>query len=150
MALSLSNLKANKGAAKKRKRVGRGNASGHGAYSTRGLKGQKSRSGVSGLKRLGMKKQLLAIPKKRGFRSYKPKDQVVYFKDLNEKFKDGAVINYRALLQAGLVKSAKAAGNRVKVLSQGEFKLKNVKFEKVSASTEAKVKIEAANGSFKK
>lgn len=149
MVLSLSNLKANKGAIKKRKRVGRGNASGHGTYSTRGLKGQKSRSGVSGLKRLGMKKQLLAIPKKRGFKSYKPKDQVVYFKDLNEKFKDGAVINYRALLQAGLVRSAKSAGNRVKVLSQGEFKLKNVKFEKVAVSAEAKIKIEANNGVFK-
>ena len=126
MALSLSNLKPNKGATKNRKRVGRGNASGHGTYSTRGLKGQKSRSGVSGLKRLGMKKQLLAIPKKRGFRSYQPKDQVIYFKDLNEKFKDGAVINYQSLLQVGLVEAAKAKGNRVKVLSQGEFKLKNI------------------------
>jgi large subunit ribosomal protein L15 len=53
--LTLNSIKKAKGSAKGRKRVGRGNASGHGTYSTRGLKGQKSRSGVSGLKRLGMK-----------------------------------------------------------------------------------------------
>ncbi|MFA6254919.1 MAG: hypothetical protein WC675_02675 [Patescibacteria group bacterium] len=52
--LTLHNLKVNKKARKKSKRVGRGNASGHGTYSTRGLKGQKSRSGgKGGLKRRG-------------------------------------------------------------------------------------------------
>ena len=45
--LSLNTIKKTKGSSKKIKRVGRGNASGHGTYSTRGLKGQKSRSGVS-------------------------------------------------------------------------------------------------------
>ncbi len=38
-------LRQPKGATHKRKRVGRGNASGHGTYSTKGLKGQKARSG---------------------------------------------------------------------------------------------------------
>jgi large subunit ribosomal protein L15 len=93
MALSLSNLKKSKLAFKKRKRVGRGNASGHGTYSTRGLKGQKSRSGVSGLKRLGMKKQLLAVPKRRGFVSRHPKAQPVSLLALTKAFKDGALIN---------------------------------------------------------
>ena len=38
-------LRPPKGATHKRKRIGRGNASGHGTYSTRGMKGQKARSG---------------------------------------------------------------------------------------------------------
>ena len=88
MSLSLHTIKPSKGAAKKRKRVGRGNASGHGTYSTRGLKGQKSRSGVSGLKRLGLKMTLSRIPKKRGFKSPKAKNQVVNLTDINENFKE--------------------------------------------------------------
>ncbi len=43
--MSLGNLKANYGAKKKKKVVGRGNASGHGTFSTRGGKGQTARSG---------------------------------------------------------------------------------------------------------
>ena len=50
--LALHNLKVNKKAKRKVRRVGRGNASGSGTYSGRGLKGQKARSGgKSGLKR---------------------------------------------------------------------------------------------------
>ncbi|MCX6792781.1 MAG: 50S ribosomal protein L15 [Candidatus Falkowbacteria bacterium] len=146
MAFSLSTLKASVGASKKRKRVGRGNASGHGTYSTRGLKGQKSRSGVSGLKRLGMKKQLLAVPKKRGFASYKPKDQVVYFKNINASFVDGAHVNPKTLYAAGIVASAT---RRVKILSQGELKIKNLKFNNIYVSAVAKEKIEAASGLIK-
>lgn len=146
MTFSLSNLKASVGATKKRKRVGRGNASGHGTYSTRGLKGQKSRSGVSGLKRLGMKKQLLAVPKKRGFASYKPKDQVIYFKNINASFVDGAHINPKTLYAAGIIASAT---KRVKILSQGELKIKNLKFSDVYSSAVAKEKIIAASGLIK-
>jgi len=69
MALQAQQLKPATGSTKKRKRVGRGNSSGHGTYSTRGLKGQKSRSGVSGLKRLGMRQVLLRTPKYKGFKS---------------------------------------------------------------------------------
>ncbi len=139
MALSLSTLKGNHSATKKRKRVGRGNASGHGTYSTRGLKGQKSRSGVSGLKRLGMKKQMLAVPKRRGFNSYRDRAQVVDFDALNKHFSDGALINPKTLAKAGLTNLGKGP---VKILSRGELKLKHLKFEKVSMSAAAKAKIE--------
>lgn len=147
MALSLSNLKKPKGAIKKRKRVGRGNASGHGTYSTRGLKGQKSRSGVSGLKRLGMKKQLLAIPKTRGFKSRFDKDQIVTFRALNKAFKDGALINPKTLFTARLVTTPSAS---VKILNTGELKLQHLKFIDVAASVEAQKKIAAQNGTFGK
>lgn len=101
--LSLNEIKKTKGTSQKRKRVGRGNSSGHGTYSTRGLKGQKSRSGVSNLKRLGMKMQLLQTPKSRGFKSIKPKNQVVSVKAINSNFKDGEIVNITNLLAKGLI-----------------------------------------------
>ncbi len=144
MSLSLSNLKPSVGSSKKRKRVGRGNASGHGTYSTRGLKGQKARSGVSGLKRLGMKKQRLAIPKTRGFVSYHAKDQAVTLGAISRAFSDGALVNPKTLKKAGLIASL----GSVKILTQGDLKLKNLKFENVRASKGAQALIEKAGGTF--
>lgn len=128
--LSLNTITKTRGSAKKNKRVGRGNASGHGTYSTRGLKGQKSRSGVSGLKRLGMKKQLLKIPKFRGFRSLEPKNQVVSVKAINKHFQDGATVNPTTLLEKGLVASASLP---VKILGKEKLTVK-VKFENIKMS----------------
>lgn len=130
--LSLHNLKPAQGSTKKRKRVGRGNASGHGTYSGRGLKGQKSRSGgKNGLKRLGMRPILLQTPKVRGFKSLSAKNQTVNAGDLNKHFKDGATVTPRALVAAGLVKDAAAP---IKVLGNGKLTVKNLKFDKVSLS----------------
>jgi len=142
MSLTLSNLKGVK-KNKNRKRVGRGNSSGHGTYSTRGLKGQKSRSGVSGLKRLGMKKQLLSIPKKRGFTSYQDKVEVVTLSDLNSKFKDGAQITAAVLRRAGLSK-----GNRVKLLAQGNLTLKSLAVKNITVSAGARSQIEKNGGTI--
>lgn len=128
--LSLNTLKKAKGSAKKIKRVGRGNASGHGTYSTRGLKGQKARSGVSNLKRLGMRKQLLAIPKVRGFKSLKPKNQIVSVKAINANFKDNEIVNPEALLAKKLISSLNSP---VKVLGKEKLTVK-VSFEKVLMS----------------
>ncbi|MEI6528900.1 MAG: 50S ribosomal protein L15 [Candidatus Falkowbacteria bacterium] len=135
--LSLNTIKKAKGSSKKIKRVGRGNASGHGTYSTRGLKGQKSRSGVSGLKRLGMKKQLLAIPKVRGFKSHKPKNQVVSVKAVNKNFKDGEVVNPTSLFEKKLINSAEMP---VKILGKEKLTVK-VTFEKVGTSEPVKGQI---------
>lgn len=128
--LSLNTLKKAKGSSKKIKRVGRGNASGHGTYSTRGLKGQKSRSGVSNLKRLGMRKQLLAIPKVRGFKSLKPKNQIVSVKAINANFKDGETVNPEILLEKKLISTL---NNPVKILGKEKLTVK-VNFEKVLRS----------------
>ncbi|MBU4346974.1 50S ribosomal protein L15 [Candidatus Parcubacteria bacterium] len=139
MTLRLHTIKPAKGSTKKRKRVGRGNASGHGTYSGRGLKGQKSRSGgKNGLKRLGMKTTLLNIPKKRGFKSQKPKNQAVNLADINKYFEDGATINLQTLLKAGLINTIKLP---VKILRKGDLKLKNVKFEGVKMSGSVKNQI---------
>lgn len=142
MSLSLSNLQGVK-KNKNRKRVGRGNSSGHGTYSTRGLKGQKSRSGVSGLKRLGMKKQLLSIPKKRGFTSFHAKSEVVTLHQLNSAFKDGAQLTTQSLQRAGLIK-----GKRAKLLAQGTLTLKNLSVKGLDMSVGAQAQIEKNGGTI--
>lgn len=136
--LSLNEIKKAKGSSKTKKRVGRGNASGHGTYSTRGLKGQKSRSGVSGLKRLGMRMQLLQTPKARGFKSIKPKNQVISIKAINNNFKDGEVVNKDSLFEKGLILKK---GVSVKILGKEALTVK-VKVEglKMSASVAAQLK----------
>ncbi len=133
--LTLHNLKPNKGATKKRKRIGRGNASGHGTYSGKGQKGQRSRSGVSNLKRIGMKSTLFSIPKKRGFNSNKPENQIVNLVDVNKNFKDGDKISPKALLKKNLIKNIKTD---VKILGKGKLNLKNIKFEDVKMSESVK------------
>jgi len=135
MSLALNIIKKSKGGTQKRKRVGRGNASGHGTYSTRGLKGQKSRSGVSGLKRLGMKKQLLQIPKKRGFMSLQPKNQVISIKTINENYQDNDVVSPETLREKDLIKSVDLP---VKILGKETLTLKGLKFEKVKMSAAVK------------
>lgn len=145
--LSLSNLKPTKGSTKNRKRVGRGNASGHGTYSTRGMKGQKSRSGVSGLKRLGMKSMLLNIPKKRGFKSLNEKDQVVNLFELNTNFKDGANVTPASLKKAGLIDAS--GSTTIKILGKGELKLKNLQLTGLKVSETVKAQVEKMGGKIK-
>ncbi|MDO8667604.1 MAG: 50S ribosomal protein L15 [bacterium] len=144
MSLSLHTIKPAHGASRSKKRVGRGNASGHGSYSTRGIKGQRSRTGGRNkLKRLGFKKILAQTPKMRGFKSDKPKNQVVNIKDLNEAFSDGAKINAQSLFKAGLISSIEGA---IKVLGQGELKFKNLEFENIKLSDSAKAQVEKLGG----
>jgi large subunit ribosomal protein L15 len=132
--LSLNTIKKSKGSAKTRKRIGRGNASGHGTYATRGQKGQRSRSGVTNLLRLGMKKQMLQTPKLRGFKSPKPKNQVVNISAINEKYKDGEIVNNETLLAKGLISRIEKP---VKVLGKDKLAVK-VEFKGVKMSANAK------------
>jgi len=147
MSLSLHNLKVNKKASKKKKRVGRGNSSGHGTYSTRGLKGQRSRSGgKGGLKRLGMRNVILATPKKKGFKSARPKAKAVNLSVLNDTFKDGSSVNSKTLFESKIIDSLREP---VKILGTGELKLKNLKISGLKISESAKGKIEKLGGEIK-
>lgn len=144
MSLSLSNLKPAKNSAHREKRVGRGNSSGHGTFSTRGTKGQRSRTGGRNkLKRLGFKKILAQTPKNRGFKSDKPKNQVVNLNDINQFFADGAKIDALSLLKAGLIGTTASS---IKVLGEGELKLKNLEFTGVKMSAGAKAQVEKLGG----
>ncbi len=115
--LNLSNLKPASGSTKSRKKVGRGGK--RGTYAGRGLKGQKSRSGgKGGLKALGFKQTLQRIPKVRGFKSSKPKMEIVKLADLKAKFQDGEVVDIRKMIKADLIESGKTG---VKVLGNDQM-----------------------------
>lgn len=128
--LAMNTIKKNKAANKKRKRIGRGNASGTGTYSGKGLKGQKARSGVSNLKRLGMKQILLQTPKLRGFNSQKPKNQIVSIEQLNKNYKDGEKVNPETLFEKKLINKA---DKPIKILGKEKLKVK-LNFENVLMS----------------
>ena len=143
--MQLNDLRPAEGAKKARKRIGRGNASGHGTTAGRGTKGQLSRSG--GGKGAGFEggQQPLAmrLPKLPGFTN---RNRVEYapvnLSRLEEKFADGDTVDTASLIAAGIIKREYEL---VKVLGNGEINKKlTVKVDKVSAS--AKAKIEAAGG----
>ena len=139
MPLSLDTIKRGKNTTKKRKRIGRGNASGTGTYSGKGLKGQNSRSGVSGLKRLGMKQVLLRTPKVRGFKSGREKAQIVNLIDINKNFKDGESVNPTSLFAKNLVDKKEKT---IKILGTGKLTVKNLKFSNVKMSKSVKIQID--------
>ena len=141
--LSLNTIKPAKGSTRQIKRVGRGNASGHGTYATRGMKGQRSRSGVSGLKRLGMKPMLLNLPKTRGFTSLMPKFAVVNTVELNEAFKEGDIVSAQTLAKAGLAEATKRG---IKLLAKGDLKVKGLTFKGIVLSKTAREQVEKMGG----
>ncbi len=133
MALKLHNLRPAKGAKKRKRRLGRGDASGFGSYSTRGMKGQRSRSGgKGGLKLRGMKAIIQSMPKIGGFKSGKPKFQIVNLNELDKNFKDKDIVTVTKLINKKLVDSRKPG---IKILGDGKITKKlTVKIEKISAS----------------
>ena len=144
--MDLSSLRAPAGATKKRKRVGRGDASGHGGTSGKGYKGQNARSG--GYTRDGFEGGQMPMARrlpKRGFRNpFREKFVAVNLTDLCRKFSKGAVIDEAALLASGIVKKK---GDSVKILAKGNIDFPvTVKISKMSQA--AKVKITAAGGSI--
>ena len=141
--MELGKLKPKKGSKHARKRVGRGPGSGHGKTSSRGEKGQKSRSGYS--QRVGFEGGQMPLVRrlpKRGFTNiFKKEYAVVNVSDL-ERFDAGATIDEGTLRKAGLVKG-RADG--IKILGDGKLSKKlTVNAHKFSAS--AKKQIEAAGG----
>lgn len=145
MALTLHTIKPARGSKHKEKRVGRGNASGHGTFSTRGIKGQRARtSGRGGLHYKGMKAMIMSIPKKRGFRSLNEKSSVLNIRDLDERF-DGGEITPQILREKKLVGKIK---NGVKILGSGKTNKKFI-VKGCEISAQAKEKIEKAGGIVK-
>ncbi len=142
MALGLDKIGTRK---KTKKRVGRGNASGHGTYSCRGLKGQRSRSGgKGGLKLKGFKKNLLNIPKMKGMKSKRPKNQLVNISSL-EKFSAEEKVTPGSLFEKGLIDTMNLP---VKILTDKKNKpmTKKVEIYNCFVSDSAKKLIEAAGG----
>ena len=143
--MQLKDLRPAEGSKKSRKRVGRGNSSGHGTTAGRGTKGQLSRSG--GGKGAGFEggQQPLAmrLPKLPGFTNHSRVEYApVNVARLEGLFADGDTVDAESLMAKGVIKHDYIP---VKVLGDGELTKKlTVKVDKVSAS--AKAKIEAAGG----
>lgn len=143
--MDLSNLKPAKGSTKGRKRIGRGQGSGYGGTSTRGHKGQKSRSGYS--RKTGFEGGQMPLQRrvpKFGFKNINRKEfkgiNISTLQDLAEERKL-KVIDVETLIEAGLVRK----NSLVKILGNGELKTKlNVKAHAFSKSAVAA--IEALEG----
>ncbi|MEJ5375613.1 MAG: 50S ribosomal protein L15 [bacterium] len=141
--MRLDDLRPAPGSRKRRKRVGRGEGSGHGKTSCRGSKGQKARSG--GQVPPGFEGGQMPLQRrlpKRGFKSpFKKHYAIVHVGDL-DRFEPGSILDPQALMGSGLVKKLE---DGVKLLSDGEVtRALTVRVHKVS--DKARAKIEAAGG----
>jgi large subunit ribosomal protein L15 len=150
--LNLSNLQP---AQKRedRKRVGRGQGSGKGRYSGRGIKGQKSRAGSHAMRagfEGGQMPIYMRVPKKRGATSkdampigpFRTSTQPVNLAALEERFDAGAEVTLEALVEKGVIKNTKTD---VKILGNGEL-TKKLSVAAHGFSKTAREKIEAAGG----
>jgi len=130
-----------------KKRLGRGDASGHGSFSGKGLKGQKSRSGPDIPRGFegGQLPIIKRMPQKRGFVNiFKTKYAVVNVGQL-KAFPPNTEVTPEVLAKEGIIDSARTP---VKLLAEGDIKQPlAIKVNKYSAS--AKAKIEAAGGKVK-
>jgi len=146
----LSNLKYAKGSRKPRKRIGRGEGSGHGGTSTKGMNGQHSRSGAKFRAWFeGGQMPLQRRVPKFGFTNiFKKEVQILNVSDL-QKLADRVtlpeLITVEVLEQYGLLSSKKLP---LKILGNGELKAK-LSIEANAVSQSAKEKIETAGGSIK-
>ena len=141
--IGLDNLQPAKGSKHRKKIVGRGLGSGHGRTSTRGSKGQKSRSG-DGSKKIGFEggqMPLLRRMPKRGFNNPFRKEYEIVNVDSLNKFEAGAEVTPAALKEAGMVSKAKL----VKILGVGELN-KSLTVKVAAFSKSAVEKIKAAGG----
>jgi large subunit ribosomal protein L15 len=143
--MELHNLTPAKGSIKKKKRIARGQGSGHGGTSTRGHKGAKSRSGYSRKRNFegGQMPLQMRLPK-RGFKNPNRVEYVAVnlsrLQEMHDKhgMKD---VSVDALYQNRFIKK----NDRVKVLGNGELSAAiNVTVHAISES--AKSKIESKGG----
>lgn len=147
----IGNLNKPQGSTHKKKRIGRGEGSGYGGTSTRGHKGQKSRSGAT--IRIGFEGGQMPINRrvpKFGFNNIFKKEyntinvgQIQTLID-NKKI-DGSNINIEALVKAGALKKPRLP---LKILGDGELSA-SITVEAVKATKSAIEKIESAGGSVK-
>ena len=136
--MELNNLKPAKGSTHHDKRIGRGAGSGHGGTATRGHKGAQSRSGYS--RKLGFEGGQMPLYRrlpKRGFTNRNSLDIEAINLGALEAFDNDAEVTVEALLEKGIIKSAK---DGVKILGNGTLTKKlSVKVNAYSESAKAKI-----------
>ncbi|MCX7820940.1 MAG: 50S ribosomal protein L15 [Brevinematales bacterium] len=143
--MSVIKLNQPAGAVKKAKRVGRGIGNGRGRYCGKGQKGQKARSG--GGVRIGFEGGQMPLYRRLPKRGFKNIDKVFY-RIINvsqlEVFKANEEVTIEKLEEKGLVKKANTP---VKLLGNGDLKVKGLKVSVNAISASAKEKIEKLGGS---
>lgn len=148
--MKLHELRDNPGATKRKKRVGRGPGSGMGKMGGRGIKGQKSRSGVAIAGYEGGQMPLYQRLPKRGFNKPNRKSFAVVNLGLIQKFIDGGKldagqpITEDALVASGLVRRKR---DGVRVLAKGDVTSK-ITLEVTGASKSAVEAVEKAGGAL--
>tara|TARA_Y200000002_G_C22681743_1_gene664389 strand:+ start:1428 stop:1901 length:474 start_codon:yes stop_codon:yes gene_type:complete len=148
--MKLNELSDNEGATKSRKRVGRGPGSGTGKTGGRGLKGQKSRSGVAIKGYEGGQMPIYMRLPKRGFNVPNPKKYTVINLGVLQKFIDankvdlGSTVTEDLLLASGLV-TRKRDG--VRILAKGKLSSK-INLIVTGASKAAIKAVEKAGGTL--
>lgn len=140
-------LRPPRGARKARKRVGRGDGSGHGSYSGRGLKGQNSRSG--GGVRLGFEggqqPLITRLDKLPGFTNIFRTEFTVINVDRLAAFPADSEVTPQTLVESGIVRDPRKP---VKILGRGEIERPLI-VEAHRFSGSARRKIEAAGGTVR-
>jgi len=146
--VKLNEVRDNEGAHKKRMRVGRGPGSGKGKTAGRGVKGQKSRSGVALLGFEGGQMPLYMRMPKRGFNNpFAKKLAEVNLWRIEQAIEAGKLdakkpIDAAVLIEAGVIRRAK---DGVRLLGEGELKSK-LTITVYSATKSAAAAIEKAGG----
>jgi large subunit ribosomal protein L15 len=149
--MKLTEIRDNAGARKERIRVGRGIGSGKGKTGGRGVKGQKSRTGVSIKGFEGGQMPLHRRLPKRGFVSLNASDYAIINLGAVQKAIEAgrldaqATITGETLLAAGLVRKSR---DGVRLLAKGVLTSK-ASFEVAGASAAAVAAVEKAGGSVK-
>ena len=148
--MKLNELRDNPGATPKKKRVGRGPGSGKGKTAGRGIKGQKSRSGVAIAGYEGGQMPLYMRLPKRGFNKPNRKKFAVVNLGIIQKFVDAKKLDAKkeitedTLLEAGVIRR-KLDG--VRVLANGDLRAK-LTLSVTGASKSAIEAVEKAGGSL--
>ena len=148
--MKLNELRDNPGATKTKKRVGRGPGSGYGKTGGRGMKGQKSRSGVAIAGYEGGQMPLYQRLPKRGFNKPNRKSYAIVNLGIIQKFVDAKKIDAKkaitedVLVESGLVRRRR---DGVRVLAKGEVTAK-LQLEVSGASKAAVEAVENAGGSL--
>ena len=132
---------------RKRKRIGRGDASGNGSYSGKGMKGQKSRSG-GGVRpgfEGGQLPLIKRLPSLRGFTNiFKTQYHAVNLDTILKMYPNGGDVSPGTLVESGVLKDQKLP---LKVLGRGEINV-NLKVSAHKFTKSAKEKIETAGGTI--
>ncbi|MBB3440197.1 50S ribosomal protein L15 [Sinorhizobium sp. B11] len=146
--MKLNEIKDNEGSTHSRKRLGRGIGSGSGKTGGRGVKGQKSRSGVAINGFEGGQMPIYRRLPKRGFNNIFAADYVVVSLGRIQAAVDAGKLDAKATVDAAALKAAgviRRAKDGVRVLADGELKAK-ITLEVAGASKPAVEKIEKAGG----